>query len=1562
MSRRLKKHLRSIISLVLLTVVATQNPLNVLAESMQGVTVDGLNKEKPTEKPTEYVKEIITSYSTNENQAKKRLTDKDFQVVDNDLNPKTKEDFVFMGYKTTTNKNEALTDISMMDMSGGYSSLDYRTVADTNSENVNQMAVEMMQACAEMSDNVVSGSPSAVLGKRILDLLQVAEDDDQPLGDYLLSTDRKIGDYYNIILMSNSIILSYIYNQLVLGTADNNVDDTWMNRLSEIGQINSEEEIEELDEQAYDVKADKLYNSIYTFSKGYKDALSRTKDNGGQIEESTVSSEKEANEEAQDLVDGKEVEDSNADQLYISAYKVLQGYTYGDSNLGEYFVKAGEDGADHTLLYPLIKSLTGGQYATMRISGVLNQIIASNNTEEACSKSDEEFTEKQEALEKIGEGKVNLWTGSTKELFDGELTITDEASRVAASSANYDFLNQKSSLDEKLELTLMWAGGIGLVALGVGIIVLAGFSIAFGVGIVTVGAAMMGSFTATIGSAIAAICGLGPIAIAVVVAVVVLVVAVWYGVRSILSWYDYYHPDYKTIPMEMYDVKGSNYIKYNVALDHKGNAGDLNAWEGKEWNAMYTTTDPRAGKPIKVNELGDTFKIKRDDPEIPKGYGSMNFFGEVVPANANSHVYHDEKSVYLYYYLGDNSNTDSKQENKTEEITDDKTREETADNASDSVENSDTSDKVGNEKIYLSDIKLVSSENADSAKNELKKQGYTLIDYNLTCDQSKRSYIGYKTTKYESEALRDIRVAYNTCVDTYVWGNATYARAGSCNDITLYYSQFKQVGTPILADLKVCGDMSEAPVGYEPVNLFSGGDAFDISYYMWEKSDSWKKKSYIYFHPSVEYTSGTQYVSGFNYVTGHDEEGITLEEYADSLGSAYKQIEVCKRRQGKTYEYLRMTVTYNPYRAITGIHTLESEANAGGLNGNITNNGIGHSACETYTQGGGTYYGYFIFFDWTDAYHVIRKSHAYENYNRDEGTRCGDDGVGNKAIYVCGPQSGVDPIVADEVIFTNENTIPDGYIPACNILDEFSTEADNVATYEEYNTNSGTELYMFYKGKPKEKKKYIKSVKVVYSGMDDYSSDICVYSLLASGGDEILPINLATREAISNSESYRPNSTNPKGLNSSYKDKTAYLRVTRTSKKSEALRGMMIYNTDDGDPNDKISINDVEWNKAGDKVDGRKKDFYIFTSINTTVGNPIKEVSFDDNPIKSGAYTAFDQNGDDYYYARWYLHCEYEKKSTEKYIGDIIVSSRDDNHDARAHITRSKFTNYIPFDFNSGANGEYCYIGYNYTKTASNAITKLIVSRQNKETIEVDGVQYTRVGYDSLNEDTDGTDIYLYYTKDKRFGNGIKKLSGSFDSQLPNDEDIWDYVTDDNYETANLNEGVGRPCYLFQDVDGKKTINKYVTDIIVSSRDKKDNAIDNIYDNNFTNYIDFDFNKGAGGEYCYLGYKNTIDSSKAITNMIVSTDNKEIIIVDGVQYTRVGYDTLNEDTNGTDIYLYYTRDKRAGKGIQSISGSSDKKLPANTDAWDYVRNENGNIANINEGVGHECFLFQSKMK
>jgi hypothetical protein len=121
------------------------------------------------------------------------------------------------------------------------------------------------------------------------------------------------------------------------------------------------------------------------------------------------------------------------------------------------------------------------------------------------------------------------------------------------------------------------------------------------------------------------------------------------GAIGISIWYGYYNPEYTAIPNNLIDVRetdlGDKYIKYSAAkvFGEEDKNADFNAYQGKEWNALYYTKDATAGKCLTAN-----FVFKDNDSSVARRHQGISMFGETQAFNLNSHVFNgNAKGAYV---------------------------------------------------------------------------------------------------------------------------------------------------------------------------------------------------------------------------------------------------------------------------------------------------------------------------------------------------------------------------------------------------------------------------------------------------------------------------------------------------------------------------------------------------------------------------------------------------------------------------------------------------------------------------------------------------------------------------------------------------------------------------------------------------------------------------------------------------------------------------------------------------------------------------------------------------
>jgi hypothetical protein len=168
-------------------------------------------------------------------------------------------------------------------------------------------------------------------------------------------------------------------------------------------------------------------------------------------------------------------------------------------------------------------------------------------------------------------------------------------------------------------------------------------------------------------------------------------------------------------------------------------------------------------------------------------------------------------------------------------------------------------------------------------------------------------------------------------------------------------------------------------------------------------------------------------------------------------------------------------------------------------------------------------------------------------------------------------------------------------------------------------------------------------------------------------------------------------------------------------------------------------------------------------------------------------------------------------------------------------------------------------------------------------------------------------------------------LSG-FSEMLP----IWELIDDGttagkNRRTTIKNEYDKQLEELGSSIAGmqqKPPTQYYILDVYMGTSDKNwQTAYQELEKISGINIIGNDLNKGAGGDYMYLGYTTTTDASQAVRNIIIreGQNSPDKTTEQGASYTKFGYDANKGCGSNTPyIYLYYTKDAIAGNPLKSI--------------------------------------------
>ena len=224
------KSIRIVAALILTLTTIALVPVNTVAAANNG----------------KYVSEVYVAYGKDAGDAKKTLSDKGFTAVDGNLNDGGKT-YAMMGYKTTDNIRDSITDLAVMNMRGDYSVEDYKTMLKSQKTQIAEFLEEFMAVIKEYRANYKAGKAKAIYAHDALN--NYTEDDTgMKMGDLLNSEtlqDRvgikksieaenpdKLPDLVTILMQGNAPIIKSI--ETLLSMATDTADNSWIDRFAKL--------------------------------------------------------------------------------------------------------------------------------------------------------------------------------------------------------------------------------------------------------------------------------------------------------------------------------------------------------------------------------------------------------------------------------------------------------------------------------------------------------------------------------------------------------------------------------------------------------------------------------------------------------------------------------------------------------------------------------------------------------------------------------------------------------------------------------------------------------------------------------------------------------------------------------------------------------------------------------------------------------------------------------------------------------------------------------------------------------------------------------------------------------------------------------------------------------------------------------------------------------------------------------------------------------------------------------------------------------------------------------
>lgn len=356
----------------------------------------------------EYICELRLIYAEDYEEAKEILSEcefEDYKILNENLNENSDEIGVWLAYKTTTDIEDAITDIAVMQMNGGYTLGNYQEMIKESYDEY----VAMGEIYLEAIDYFVEAyDADYFLAKSAYRQMNFYNGFDEREAERLGDVFYEGVDEYELATMfleGNSYVLRNVRSLIAMGVSYNEDGKTYLEKVGEAAaEMNDDASV--FDGEDYDELAFLIAPTIRVFRDIFK--------------------ELETYESDLDYTDDKltELETKYLEYKAIAAMMGEIEYLDGQT-LYEFCLDYEVDEEDYSALYPLVAALNDGQIAMTKVAHYYDVVRYSMGVypEETIEEKLAEYEEK------YSETPFNIYTGVDRSIYEGSFALTSDASR-----------------------------------------------------------------------------------------------------------------------------------------------------------------------------------------------------------------------------------------------------------------------------------------------------------------------------------------------------------------------------------------------------------------------------------------------------------------------------------------------------------------------------------------------------------------------------------------------------------------------------------------------------------------------------------------------------------------------------------------------------------------------------------------------------------------------------------------------------------------------------------------------------------------------------------------------------------------------------------------------------------------------------------------------------------------------------------------------------------------------------------------------------------------------------
>ena len=417
-----------------------------------------------------YISEIVTVTAGSFSEAKEKLEAAGYKAVGNGNLNATLTTGVYLGYKETDDRNDAVTDIAGMNMTGKFSYSDYKQIMESYREDIEATVENFECSIEEFQLNFGAETKNASLAWTALNMYK-DDDSGKLMGDYFLDydfSDEAKESMTDTLMQANSDVVVALIK--ILTFAADPDDTTFIERMVKTGPDGVSEryakayqttaQAQKAMAKEYGSDAQTLYENwdvFYNVLLSVEKELIKSDSSGDitvsdgiyDVEAADLSYVEDVPENVRDYMEAyltlgsKAAAMSNANDVVL--YSLLENTAFGEGTLLDYFKRPSSD-VELSELYVLVDSLSEAQRSELEYVGIydiltsaFSDVEADENADGALLEQAEENTNDYTELAQSFE-PVSIFENVDRSIFEDGVAFT-------SSAVNHEALSGRSWLD-----------------------------------------------------------------------------------------------------------------------------------------------------------------------------------------------------------------------------------------------------------------------------------------------------------------------------------------------------------------------------------------------------------------------------------------------------------------------------------------------------------------------------------------------------------------------------------------------------------------------------------------------------------------------------------------------------------------------------------------------------------------------------------------------------------------------------------------------------------------------------------------------------------------------------------------------------------------------------------------------------------------------------------------------------------------------------------------------------------------------------------------------------------